>query len=76
MLWAKVNGWSEIAPARRYRRVGEIGEVAAEKSLAMAYIVDEHGTSVAEWHRDGGVLMRTTEADESKSVAEVPLLRR
>jgi len=64
MLYVRVTDWDDLSVESTRFQASEIGELAAQKDLSLAYIVSISGQGLAEWHADGGVLVKNKAAAE------------
>jgi hypothetical protein len=62
MLYVRVTDWDNLTVQSTRFRASEIGEVASAKGLSLAYIVSDDGRGLAEWHTNGGVLVKSHSA--------------
>ena len=59
MLYVRVTDWEHLSVESTRFRTSEIGEVASKKGLSLAYVVSSTGQGLAEWHANGGVLIKS-----------------
>jgi len=59
MLYVRVTDWEGLTVQATRFRAAEIGELASQKGLSLAYIVSVEGRGLAEWHANGGVLVKS-----------------
>jgi len=64
MLYVRVADWENLSVESTRFQAAEIGGLASEKGLSMAYIVSVSGEELAEWHTNGGVLVKNRAAAE------------
>ncbi len=64
MLYVRVTDWDNLTVESIRFRTAEIGELAARKGLSSVYVVTTTGESPAEWHANGGVLVKSHAARE------------
>jgi len=58
MLYVRVTDWEQLSAEKIRFRALAIGNVAADKGLSLAYVVSDAGQGLAEWHANGGVLVK------------------
>ena len=64
MLYVRVADWENLSVESTRIRTSEIGELASKKGLSMAYVVSTEGQGLAEWHVNGGVLVKSRAVGE------------
>ena len=64
MLYVRVTDWDNLTVKNVRFRTSEIGELASQKGLSLAYVVSVEGKGLAEWHANGGVLVKSRPAGE------------
>ncbi len=64
MLYVRVTDWEHLSVESIRFRTSEIGELASKKGLSLAYVVSSDGHGLAEWHANGGVLVKSGAAGE------------
>jgi len=64
MLYVRVTDWEHLSVESTRFRTSEIGEVASKKGLSLVYVVSTAGQALAEWHANGGVLVKSGVAGE------------
>ena len=64
MLYVRVADWDNMSVESIRIRTSEIGELASKKGLSLAYVVSNEGQGLAEWHANGGVLVKSGTAGE------------
>jgi hypothetical protein len=74
MLYVRVTDWEQLTVEKIRFRTLEVGAVAAAKGLTLAYVVSDTGQGLAEWHRNGGVLVKSRAAQSPPDGSE-PLSR-
>ncbi len=62
MLYVRVTDWDNLSVQNIRFRTAEIGELASRKGLSSVYVVNTEGESPAEWHANGGVLVKSRAA--------------
>jgi len=70
MLYVKVSDWENLTVEETRIRTDEIGMLASSKGLTLAYVVSDSGRALAEWHPNGGVLVKPKPPEPEEVISQ------